>query len=229
MGDPLMAENAAKAVVDSTIDELDEKDITSLVEDVERDLEEIDELVEEEELEEVGGTGGLMSEEEFNARLDEFQERDHSLTIFANYYVKMLEKKAKEIGADIDFSIWWDVGRPSFNAGLWYMEKVEGQSLQVSGKFGLLIGAGSLLMLTWMYRKAAKEAKGRKSSGNKADLSTYAGWGHYGKDLEEEKGETGENKPVKTEAEKLREKAKPKEPEPPKSEMLAKIAKNLGS
>ncbi|NJE04191.1 hypothetical protein E3E27_08655 [Thermococcus sp. MV11] len=218
MGDPLMAENAAKAVVDSTIDELDEKDITSLVEDVERDLEEIDELVEEEELEEVDEPGGLMSEEEFNARLDEFQERDHSLTIFANYYVKMLERKAREIGADIDFSIWWDVGRPSFNAGLWYMEKVEGQSLQVSGKFGLLIGAGSLLMLTWMYRKAAKEAKvgsgkvrpeaGERTSGSDANAG---------------------DKPVKTEAEKLREKAKPKEPEPPKSEMLAKIAKNLGS
>jgi len=86
--------------------ELEEKDITSLVEDVERDLEEIDELVEAEE-EDLGvsETGGLMSEEEINARLDEFQEKDHGLTIFANYYVKMLEKKAKEIGADIDFSI----------------------------------------------------------------------------------------------------------------------------
>jgi len=192
--------------------ELEEKDITALVEDVEQDLEEIDELVEEEELEEVSETGGLMTEEEFNARLDEFQERDHSLTIFANYYVKMLEKKAKEkakeIGADIDFSIWWDIGRPSFNAGLWYMEKVEGQGIQISGKFGLLIGAGSLLMLTWMYRKAAKEAKG-------------------GTSRSAVKNE--EPKPVKTETEKLRENAKPKEPEPPKSEMLSKIAKNLGS
>ncbi|WP_148882753.1 hypothetical protein [Thermococcus aciditolerans] len=199
--------------------ELDEKDITSLVEDVERDLEEIDELVEDEELEEVGETGGLMSEEEFNARLDEFQERDHSLAIFANYYVKTLEKKAKEIGADIDFSIWWDVGRPSFNAGLWYMEKVEGQSLQVSGKFGLVIGAGSLLMLTWMYRKAAKEAKGKRPRETERE------------EKEQKAGQKAkaEDRPVKTETEKLREKAKPKEPEPPKSEMLAKIAKNLGS
>ena len=190
--------------------ELEEKDITSLVEDVERDLEEIDELVEAEE-EDLGvsETGGLMSEEEFNARLDEFQERDHSLTIFANYYVKMLEKKAREIGADIDFSIWWDVGRPSFNAGLWYLEKVEGQRLQVSGKFGLVVGAGSLILLTVMYRKAVKEAKSQQE---KAELKAKA-----------------EDKPVKTEAEKLREKAKPKEPEKPKSEVLAKIAKNLGS
>ena len=203
--------------------ELEEKDITSLVEDVERDLEEIDELVEAEE-EDLGvsETGGLMSEEEFNARLDEFQERDHSLTIFANYYVKMLEKKAKEIGADIDFSIWWDVGRPSFNAGLWYMEKVEGQRLQVSGKFGLLIGAGSLIMLTWMYRKAVKEAKAR-GPGEVKDQ------GKVEKKRTSRQEARTEDKPVKTEAEKLREKAKPKEPEPPKSEMLAKIAKNLGS
>ncbi|WP_457751036.1 hypothetical protein [Thermococcus sp.] len=198
--------------------ELEEKDITALVEDVERDLEEIDELVEAEE-EDLGvsETGGLMSEEEFNARLDEFQERDHSLTIFANYYVKMLERKAKEIGADIDFSIWWDVGRPSFNAGLWYMEKVEGQSFQVSGKFGLLIGAGSLLMLTWMYRKVAKEAKGKRPANQQEKREQKAGQ------------VKAEDKPVKTETEKLREKAKPKEPEPPRSEMLAKIAKNLGS
>ena len=199
--------------------ELEEKDITSLVEDVERDLDEIDELVEAEE-EDLGvsETGGLMSEGEFNARLDEFQEKDHSLTIFANYYVKMLEKKAKEIGADIDFSIWWDIGRPSFNAGLWYMEKVEGQSIQISGMFGLLIGAGSLLMLTWMYRKAVKEAKGKRPASQQ--------------EKKEQKTETKaktEDKPVKTETERLREKAKPKEPEPPKSEMLAKIAKNLGS
>ena len=200
--------------------ELDEKDITSLVEDVERDLEELDEIEELAEEEVSVGETGLMSEEEFNARLDEFQERDHSLTIFANYYVKMLEKKAKEIGADIDFSIWWDVGRPSFNAGLWYMEKVEGQSLQVSGKFGLVIGAGSLLMLTWMYRKAAKEAKGKRpSQQGKAEQKVSP----------KAEGKQTEDKPVKTETERLREKAKPKEPEPPKSEMLAKIAKNLGS
>lgn len=194
--------------------ELEEKDITALVEDVEEDLEEIESL-ETEELEEVEESPRrLMTEEEFNERLDEFSERDHSLTIFANYYVKMLEKKAKEIGADIDFSIWWDVGRPSFNAGLWYMEKVEGQSLQVSGKYGLLIGAGSLLMLTWMYKKAAKEAKEKRpvSQQEKAEPKAKA-----------------EDKPVKTETEKMKEKAKPKEPEPPKSEMLAKIAKNLGS
>ena len=201
--------------------ELEEKDITSLVEDVEKDLEEIDELVEAEG-EDLGvSETGLMSEEEFNARLDEFQERDHSLTIFANYYVKMLEKKAKEIGADIDFSIWWDVGRPSFNAGLWYMEKVEGQSLQVSGKFGLVIGAGSLLMLTWMYRKAVNEAKAR-GPGEVKDQ------GKVEKRTSRQEART-EDRPVKTEAEKLREKVKPKEPEPPKSEVLAKIAKNLGS
>ena len=204
--------------------ELEEKDITSLVEDVEKDMEEIDELVEREDLEgEVAEEpSGLMSEEEFNARLDEFQERDHSLTIFANYYVKMLEKKAKEIGADIDFSIWWDVGRPSFNAGLWYMEKVEGQSLQISGKFGLVIGAGSLLMLTWMYRKAVKEAKAR-GPGEVKDQ------GKVEKKRTSRQEAKAEDKPVRTEAEKLREKAKLKEPEPPKSEMLAKIAKNLGS
>ncbi|CAI1492051.1 N-terminal coiled-coil domain [Thermococcus nautili] len=208
--------------VEARLVELEEKDITSLVEDVEKDLEEIDELVEAEE-EDLGvsETGGLMSEEEFNARLDEFQEKDHSLTIFANYYVKMLEKKAKEIGADIDFSIWWDVGRPSFNAGLWYMEKVEGQSLQVSGKFGLVIGAGSLLMLTWMYRKAVKEAKAR-------GLGEVKDQGKVEKRTSRQEART-EDKPVKTETERLREKAKPKEPEPPQSEVLAKIAKNLGS
>ncbi|WP_042688651.1 hypothetical protein [Thermococcus nautili] len=207
--------------VEARLVELDEKDITSLVEDVEKDLEEIDELVEAEE-EDLGvsETGGLMSEEEFNARLDEFQEKDHSLTIFANYYVKMLEKKAKEIGADIDFSIWWDIGRPSFNAGLWYMEKVEGQSLQVSGKFGLVIGAGSLLMLTWMYRKAAKEAKAR-GPGEVKD--------HKAEKRTSRQEARTEDKLVKTETERLREKAKPKEPEPPQSEVLAKIAKNLGS
>ena len=199
--------------------ELDEKDITSLVEDVERDLEELDEIDELAEEEVSVGETGLMSEEEFNARLDEFQERDHSLTIFANYYVKMLEKKAKEIGADIDFSIWWDVGRPSFNAGLWYMEKVEGQSLQVSGKFGLVIGAGSLLMLTWMYRKAVKEKGKRSPQQGKAEQKVSP----------KAEGKQIEDKPVKTETERLREKARPKEPEPPRSEVLAKIAKNLGS
>ncbi|BAD85546.1 hypothetical protein TK1357 [Thermococcus kodakarensis KOD1] len=196
---------------------LDEKDITSLVEDVDKDLEEVEELLNEgeAEVEEVAGTSGLMTEEEFNARIDEFQEKDHSLTIFANFYVKNLERKAREQGLDVDFSLWWDVGRPSFNAGLWYMEKVEGQSLQVSGKFGLLVGAGSLLLLTWMYRSALKK-KGKE----KADKGPAAGG-------EKRTGEP--EKPVKTEAEALREKAKPKEPEPPKSELLNKIQKNLGS
>ncbi|WP_048151241.1 hypothetical protein [Palaeococcus ferrophilus] len=196
-------------------EDLLEKDITSLVEDVDRVLEAGPEEAESEELEEVVESGGLMTEEEFNARIDEFQEKDHSLTIFANFYVKNLERKAREQGLDVDFSLWWDVGRPSFNAGLWYMEKVEGQSLQVSGKFGLLVGAGSLLLLTWMYRSALKR-KGKE----KVEKGPAAG-GDNG---------TGESeKPVKTETEALREKAKPKEPEPPKSELLAKINKNLGS
>lgn len=91
---------------------LDEKDITSLVEDVDKDLEEVEELLNEgeAEVEEVAGTSGLMTEEEFNARIDEFQEKDHSLTIFANFYVKNLERKAREQGLDVDFSLWWDVG-----------------------------------------------------------------------------------------------------------------------
>ena len=190
--------------------ELDEKDITALVEDVDEELEELEELASESEgeVEEVEERGGLMSEEEFNERIDEFQEKDHSLTIFANYYVKTLERKARENNLDVDFSLWWDVGRPSFNAGLWYMEKVEGTTIQVSGKFGLLVGAGSLLMLTWMYKNAMKKKGTKKSeSASKSEVE----------------------KPVKTEAEALRERAKPKESEKPKSELLDKISKNLGS
>lgn len=57
-------------------------------------------------------------------------------------------------------------------------------------------------MLTIMYQRAKKEKK-------------------------QEAGE--EEKPVKTETEALRERAKPNEPEKPKSELLDKISKNLGS
>ena len=188
---------------------LDEKDITALVEDAEEELSELEELASEEESGEVEEVEEreLMSEEEFNERIDEFQEKDHSLTIFANYYVKTLEKKARENNLDVDFSLWWDVGRPSFNAGLWYMEKVEGTTIQVSGKFGLLVGAGSLLLLTWMYKNAMKKGRKKSESASKSEPE----------------------KPVKTETEALREKAKPKEPERPKSELLDKISKNLGS
>ncbi len=195
----------SEEVVKNQNEELFEKDITALVEDVDEELEEIEELANEDfgEFEGVEEEGRrLMSEEEFNERLDEFQEKDHSLTIFANYYVKMLEKQAKKNGIELDTELWWSIGRPSFNAGLWYMEKVEGQAIQISGKFGLLIGAGSLLMLTIMYQRAKKEKK-------------------------QEAGE--EEKPVKTETEALRERAKPNEPEKPKSELLDKISKNLGS
>jgi len=187
---------------------LDEKDITALVEDAEEELSELEELASEEESGEVEEVEEreLMSEEEFNERIDEFQEKDHSLTIFANYYVKTLEKKARENNLDVDFSLWWDVGRPSFNAGLWYMEKVEGTTIQVSGKFGLLVGAGSLLLLTWMYKNAMKKKRTKKS----------------------ESASKNEEKPVRTETEALRERAKPKEPEKPKSELLEKISKNLG-
>lgn len=192
-------------VIKNQDEELFEKDITSLVEDVDEELEEIEELANEdfEEFEGVEEEGRrLMSEEEFNERLDEFQEKDHSLTIFANYYVKILEKQAEKQGIELDTELWWSIGRPSFNAGLWYMEKVEGQAIQISGKFGLLIGAGSLLMLTIMYQRAKKEKK---------------------------QGTGEEEKPVKTETEALRERAKPKEPEKLKSELLDKISKNLGS
>ena len=200
----------SEEAVTQPVSELEEKDITSLVEDAEEELNELEELASEEESEEVEEVEEreLMSEEEFNERIDEFQEKDHSLTIFANYYVKTLERKARENNLDVDFSLWWDVGRPSFNAGLWYMEKVEGTTIQVSGKFGLLVGAGSLLLLTWMYKNAMKK-KGTVKKSESASKS--------------------EEKPVKTEAEALREKAKPKEPEKPKSELLDKISKNLGS
>ncbi|KUH34249.1 hypothetical protein APY94_02955 [Thermococcus celericrescens] len=205
---------------------LDEKDITALVEDVDKDLKEVEELLNEEEaeVEEVAGTSGLMSEEEFNARLDEFAEKDHQLTVLANYYVRTLERKAKEAGVDVDFSIWWDIGRPSFNSGLWYLEKVEGQVLQVSGKFGLLVGAGSLLFLTWMYKSAVKKAK---AGGGKGQESKELPSRTSAKELSSE-GKR-EERPVKTEMEALRESAKPKEPEKPESELLAKIRKNLGS
>ena len=204
---------------------LDEKDITALVEDVDKDLEAVEELLNEEEaeVEGVAETSGLMSEEEFNARLDEFAEKDHQLTVLANYYVRTLERKAKEAGVDVDFSIWWDIGRPSFNSGLWYLEKVEGQVLQVSGKFGLLVGAGSLLFLTWMYKSALKKAKAGRKGQESKELSSRTS----AKELSSE-GKR-EERPVKTEMEALRESAKPKEPEPPESELLAKIRKNLGS
>ncbi|WP_297074177.1 hypothetical protein [Thermococcus sp.] len=204
---------------------LDEKDITSLVEDVDKDLEEVEELLNEEEaeVEEVAERPGLMSEEEFNARLDEFAEKDHQLTVLANYYVRTLERKAKEAGVDVDFSIWWEIGRPSLNSGLWYMEKVEGQVLQVSGKFGLLVGAGSLLFLTWMYKSAVKKAK----AGGKGQESKVSSSRTSAKEVSSETRK--EERPVKTEMEVLRESAKPKEPEEPESELLAKIRKNLGS
>lgn len=203
---------------------LDEKDITALVEDVDKDLEEVEELLNEEaEVEEVAETSGLMSEEEFNARLDEFAEKDHQLTVLANYYVRTLERKAKEAGVDVDFSVWWEIGRPSLNSGLWYMEKVEGQVLQVSGKFGLLVGAGSLLFLTWMYKSAVKKAKAGGKGQESKELSSRTS----AKELSSETGK--EERPVKTEMEALRENAKPKEPEKPESELLAKIRKNLGS
>jgi len=84
-------------------------------------------------------------------------------------------------------------------------------------------------MLTWMYRKAAKEAKARGPGGVKEKRpSEVKQHGKVEKRTSRQEART-EDKPVKTEAEKLREKAKPKEPEPPKSEMLSKIAKNLGS
>ena len=203
---------------------LDEKDITSLVEDVDKDLEEVEELLNEGEAEvEEVEERELMSEEEFNERIDEFAEKDHQLTVLANYYVRTLERKAKEAGVDVDFSIWWEIGRPSLNSGLWYMEKVEGQVLQVSGKFGLLVGAGSLLFLTWMYKSAVKKAKAGGKGQESKELSPRSS----AKELSSETKK--EERPVKTEMEALREKAEPKEPEKPKSELLDKISKNLGS
>ena len=217
----------SEEVITQPASELDEKDITSLVEDVDKDINEVEELLNEEEaeVEEEVERSGLMSEEEFNARLDEFAEKDHQLTVLANYYVRTLERKAKEAGAEVDFSIWWEIGRPSFNSGLWYMEKVEGQVLQVSGKFGLLVGAGSLLFLTWMYKNAVREK--RVKAGGKGQGSKELSQRTSAKEVSSETKK--DERPVKTETEVLRERAKPKEPEEPESELLAKIRKNLGS
>lgn len=53
---------------------MDEKDIIFFVEDVDKDFEEVEELLNEGEVEveEVVGILGLMIEEEFNVRIDEF-------------------------------------------------------------------------------------------------------------------------------------------------------------
>lgn len=210
--------------------EIEEKDITSLIEDVEEDIEEIEELASEEMEEVEEEPSELMTEEEFNERIDDFAERDHIVTKMICYAVSKMEKDAEKYGFEIETGIWWNIGRPSLNSGLWYLEKVKGQVIRVSGELGLLVGLGSLLLLGKMYMDAMKTARKKRSSIN---LDTYAGWGHYGEDIEKEskkkKKEKKEEKPVKTPNEKLRENAKPKEPEKPKSEMLAKIAKNLGS
>ncbi|NJE77373.1 hypothetical protein E3E37_10660, partial [Thermococcus sp. ES12] len=104
MSEEVTIELEKKDITDEVIERLIDDDV--IEEELQGELEEVEEEVEEEKRK------ILMSEEEFSERIDEFEERNHGLTLMIDRFFKLLAKWGKKKGVEIDLELWDEVARP---------------------------------------------------------------------------------------------------------------------
>lgn len=206
--------------------QIEKKDVTDEVitdEEVERLIG--DEELEEEALAEAGeveeekvdkSARRLMSEDEFLERVEEFEEKNHGLTLMLDRFFKLLKEYGKKYGVEVDLELWNEVAKPSLNVGFWYYQLVEGQNIMVSyPKFSLAIGVLATVFVGLGALVQIRNAKNKQKS--KEELKEKAKAGIEGKK---------ENKELKERQIKNREKI---EELKANSDLLARVRKNLNS
>ena len=194
-----------KDITDEVIEDLmrDEE----LEEELEAELEEVEEIEEE-----VAERKKLMSEDEFTERIDEFESKNHGLTLMIDRFFKLLSRWGKKKGVEIDLELWDEVAKPSLNVGFWYYQLVEGQNLMVSyPKISLGIG---LLATVIIGISALSQIKSKKE---KEEVKEKAQKNLEGKKVKEEKEEAKER--IKERIEELK----------VNSDILERVNKNLSS
>jgi len=206
-----MSENEVEA-------RIEKKDVTDdviekLIEDEELEAEALAEAeVEEEELEQPRRR--LMSEDEFFERIDDFEEKNHGLTVLLDRFFKLLAKYGKKYDVELDLELWNEVAKPSLNVGFWYYQLVEGQNIMVSyPKISLGIGAVATLFIGLGALAQIKSAK--KSKKEEVKEKAKAGIGGKAKN-KEQKEKQNENR---EKIEELR----------ANSDLLARVNKNISS
>lgn len=172
-----------KDVTDEVIEDLirDEE----LEEELEGELEEVEEVEEE-----VTERKKLMSEEEFTEGIEEFEERNHGLTLMIDRFFKLLAKWGKKKNVEIDLELWDEVAKPSLNVGFWYYQLVEGQNLMVSyPKISLGIG---LLATAIIGISALSQIKSKEKKKENKEVKEKAQKNLEGKKVKEEEEEAKE-------------------------------------
>lgn len=214
----MMSENEVEARIekkDVTADVIiTDKEIERLLDDeeLEREVSREAEEVGEEEFERPGRR--LMSEDEFFERIDDFEERNHGLTLLLDRFFKLLAKYGKKYDVELDLELWSEVAKPSLNVGFWYYQLVEGQNLMVSyPKISLGIGALATLFIGLGALAQIKSAKKKA----KDEVREKAQKGIEGK-AEDKKAEERQNK-TKEKVEELK----------ANSKLLERVNKNLSS
>ncbi|WP_324735314.1 hypothetical protein VFC49_09215 [Thermococcus sp. SY098] len=204
-----------KDVTDEVV--ITDKEIEKLIDDEELEEEALAEAeeVEEEEFEERPARR-LMSEDEFLERIEEFEEKNHGLTLMLDRFFKLLAKYGKKYDVELDLELWNEVAKPSLNVGFWYYQLVEGQNIMVSyPKFSLAIGVLATAFIGLGALAQIKSAKNKQKS--KEELKEKAKAGIEGKK---------ENKELKEKQIENREKI---EELKANSDLLARVRKNLNS
>ncbi|ALM76475.1 hypothetical protein [Thermococcus barophilus] len=203
-----------KDVTDEVV--ISDKEIERLIEDEELEEEALAEAEEVEEEEFEAPKRRLMSEDEFLERVEEFEEKNHGLTLMLDRFFKLLAKYGKKYGVELDLELWNEVAKPSLNVGFWYYQLVEGQNIMVSyPKFSLAIGVLATAFIGLGALAQIKNAKNKQKS--KEELKEKAKAGIEGKK---------ENKELKEKQIENREKI---EELKANSDLLARVRKNLNS
>lgn len=181
----------------------DEIEINKLIEDeeLEEALEEAEEIEELEEKQE----RKRMSEEEFFDSIDEYEGKNHGLTLLLDRFIKLLSSYAKKYNAEVDLELWNEVAKPSLNVGFWYYQEVEGMNVMLNyPKLSLIIGLVSTAFIGLGALAQIKKAKKQKITIQKREQK---------QESKAEKEEQEESK-GKVEA---------------NSDLLTKVSKNLSS
>lgn len=201
---------------DVTDEVITDEEIEKLIGDEELEEEALAEAGEVEEEKVDKSARRLMSEDEFLERVEEFEEKNHGLTLMLDRFFKLLKEYGKKYGVEVDLELWNEVAKPSLNVGFWYYQLVEGQNIMVSyPKFSLAIGVLATVFVGLGALVQIRNAKNKQKS--KEELKEKAKAGIEGKK---------ENKELKERQIKNREKI---EELKANSDLLARVRKNLNS
>ena len=201
---------------DVTDEVITDEEIEKLIGDEELEEEALAEAGEVEEEKVDKSARRSMSEDEFLERVEEFEEKNHGLTLMLDRFFKLLKEYGKKYGVEVDLELWNEVAKPSLNVGFWYYQLVEGQNIMVSyPKFSLAIGVLATVFVGLGALVQIRNAKNKQKS--KEELKEKAKAGIEGKK---------ENKELKERQIKNREKI---EELKANSDLLARVRKNLNS